>query len=44
MLKFEIRNSIVDEEIVRKDDLELVSNYGVDTVKLREIKMQEKIK
>jgi hypothetical protein len=33
MLKFEIRNSIVDEEIVSEDDLELVSNFGVDTVK-----------
>jgi hypothetical protein len=44
MLKFEIRNSIVDEEIVGEDDLELVSNVGVDTVKMREIEMQEKIK
>ena len=44
MLKFEIRNSIVDEEIVSEDDLELVSNVGVDTVKMREIEMQEKIK
>ena len=44
MLKFEIRNSIVDEEIVNEDDLELVSNVGVDTVKMREIEMQEKIK
>jgi hypothetical protein len=42
MLKFEIRNSIVDEEIVGEDDLELVSNFGVDTVKMREIEMQEK--
>jgi hypothetical protein len=41
MLKFEIRNSIVDEEIVSEDDLELVSNFGVDTVKMREIEMQE---
>jgi hypothetical protein len=41
MLKFEIRNSIVDEEIVSEDDLELVSNVGVDTVKMREIEMQE---
>jgi hypothetical protein len=44
MLKFEIRNSIVDEEIVSEDDLELVSNFGVDTVKMREIEMQEKLK
>jgi hypothetical protein len=44
MLKFEIRNSIVDEEIVGEDDLELVSNVGVDTVKMREIEIQEKIK
>ena len=33
MLKFEIRNSIVDEEIVGEDDLKLVSNFGVDTCK-----------
>jgi hypothetical protein len=44
MLKFEIRNSIVDEEIVSEDDLELVSNVGVDTVTMREIEMQEQIK
>jgi hypothetical protein len=44
MLKFEIRNSIVDEKIVSEDDLELVSNFGVDTVKMREIEMHEKIK
>jgi hypothetical protein len=44
MLKFEIRNSIVDEEIVSEDDLELVSNFGVDAVNIREIEMQEKIK
>jgi hypothetical protein len=44
MLKFEIRNSIVDEEIVGEDDLELVSNVGVDTVKMRKIEIQEKIK
>jgi hypothetical protein len=29
---------------VGEDDLELVSNVGVDTVKMREIEMQEKIK
>jgi hypothetical protein len=44
MLKFEIRNSIVDEEIVGEDDLELDSNFGVGTVKMREIEIQEKIK
>ena len=44
MLKFEIRNSIIDEEIVGEDDLELVNNCGVDTVKMKEIEMQEKIK
>jgi hypothetical protein len=44
MLKFKIRNCYVDEEIVSDDDLELVSNFGVDTVKMREIEMQEKIK
>jgi hypothetical protein len=44
MLKFEIRNSIVDEKIVGEDDLELVSNFGVDTVNMREIEIQEKIK
>jgi hypothetical protein len=42
MLNFEIRNNIVDEEIVGEDDLELVSNFGVDTVKMREIEMQKK--
>jgi hypothetical protein len=44
MLKFEIRNSIVDEEIMGEDDLELNCNFGVDTVKMREIEIQEKIK
>ena len=42
MLKFEIRNSIVNEEIVGEDDQELVSNFGVHTVKMREIEIQEK--
>ena len=42
MLKFEIRNSIFDEEIVSEYDLELVSNFGVDTVKMREIERQKK--
>ena len=44
MLKFEIRNIIVDEEILDEDDLELVNNIGVHTVKMREIEMQEKIR
>ena len=42
MLKFVIRNIIVDEEILGEDDLELVSNIEGDTVKMREIEMQEK--
>ena len=44
MLKFEIRNIVVDKEILGEDDLELVSNFGVDAVNIREIEMQEKIK
>jgi hypothetical protein len=44
MLKFEIRNIIVDEEILVELDLELVNNFGVDTAKMREIEMQEKNK
>jgi hypothetical protein len=44
MLTFEIRNSIVDKENVSEYDLELVINFGVDTLKMREIEMQEKIK
>jgi hypothetical protein len=44
MLKFEIRNCIVDEEIVGEDDFELVSNFGVDIENMRETEMQEKIK
>ena len=40
MLKFEIRNIIVDEEMLGEDDLDLVSNNGGDTVKMREIEMQ----
>ena len=44
MLKFEIRNIIVDEEILGEDDLELVNNFGVDTVQMRKIEMQEKIR
>ena len=43
MLKFEIRHIIVDEEILDKDDLELVNNFGVDTVQMKQIDMQEKI-
>ena len=30
MLKFEIRNIIVDEEILDEDDLELVNSFGVE--------------
>jgi hypothetical protein len=43
MLKFESRNIVVNEEILGELDLELVNNFGVDTVKMREIEMQEKI-
>ena len=39
MLKFEICNIIVDKQI-----LELVYNFGDDTVNMREIEMQEKFK
>ena len=39
MLKFEICNIIVDKQI-----LELVYNFGDDTVNMREIQMQEKFK
>ena len=42
MLKFEIRHIIVDEEILDGDDLEFINNFGVDTVQMREIEMQEK--
>jgi hypothetical protein len=44
MLKFEIRNIIVDEEIFGEVHMELVYNIGVDTVKMREIEMQEQIR
>jgi hypothetical protein len=44
MLKFEIRNIIVDEEILGEVHLQLVNNIGVDTVKMREIEMQEKVR
>jgi hypothetical protein len=44
MLKFEICNIIVDEEILGEVHLELVYDIGVDTVKMREIEMQEKIR
>jgi hypothetical protein len=37
MLKFEIRNIIVDKEILGEDVLELVNNFGDDTVNMREI-------
>ena len=46
MLKFEIRNVIVthlvDGESLYEDALDLVKTYRVDTVKMREIEMQEK--
>jgi hypothetical protein len=35
MLKFEIHNIIVAEEILGEVHLELVNNSGVDTVKMR---------
>jgi hypothetical protein len=44
MLKFEIRNIIVDKQILGEDVLELVYNFGDDTANIREIEMQEKIK
>ena len=44
MLKFESRSIIVDEEILGEVHLELVYNIRVDTVKMREIEMQEKIR
>jgi hypothetical protein len=48
MLTFEIRNVIVahlvDGESLYEDALDLVKAYGVDTVKMREIEMQEKIR
>ena len=44
MLKFEIRKIIVDKQILDEDVLELVYNFGDDTVNMREIEMQEKIK
>ena len=44
MLKFEIRKIIVDKEIVGEDVLELVNNFGDDTVNMREIETEEKIR
>jgi hypothetical protein len=48
MLKFEIRNVIVtylvDGESLHEDVLDLVKTHRVDTVKMREIEMQEKIR
>ena len=48
MLKFEIRNVIVihlvDGESLYEDGLDLVKTYRVDTVNMREIEMQEKIR
>ena len=43
MLKYEIRNIIVDRQILDEDVWELVYNFGDDTVNMREIEMQEKI-
>ena len=43
-LKFEIRNIIVDKEILGEDVLELVYKFGDDTVNMREIEMEEKIR
>jgi hypothetical protein len=40
MLKFEIRNIIVDEENLGEVHLELGNNIGVDTKKMSEIEMQ----
>ena len=42
MLKFEIRKIIVDKEILGEDVLELVNNFGNDTVNMREIEMEKK--
>ena len=44
MLKFEIRNIIVDQEILGEDVLELVYNFEDDRVNIREIEMEEKIR
>ena len=44
MLKFEIRNIIVDKEILGEDDLEKVNKFGDDTEQMREIERQEKIR
>ena len=41
MLKFEIRNIIVDKEIFGEDVLELVYNFGDDTVNMIEIEKEE---
>ena len=42
MVKFEIRNIIVDKEILGEDVLELVKNFGDDTVNMRELKWKKK--
>jgi hypothetical protein len=48
MLKFEIRNVIVthlvDGESLHEDVLDLAKTYRVDTVRMRKIEMQEKIR
>jgi hypothetical protein len=44
MLKFEIRNIIVGKQILGEDVLELVNIFWDDTVNMREIEMEEKIR
>ena len=39
MIKFEIRHIMVDDEILDKDVLEFVNNFGLGTVQMREIEM-----
>ena len=43
MLNFDLLYIIFDKEILGEYDLELVNNIGDDTVKVREIEMQEQI-
>jgi hypothetical protein len=44
MLKFEIRNIIVDKQVLGEDAWQFVYNFGDDTANMREIEMQEQIK
>ena len=44
MLKFEIRNIIVDKQVLGEDVWQFVYNFGDDTANMREIEMQEQIK